>query len=104
MQLASTFGMVTNGWLNHTRGGRWTEPPIEETLNRVSDAKFSRVVYYPYGFLADNAESQLESQLAAEGRPDLQVRFLPCLNESAELAKAIADQVAESRQPVMPVD
>ena len=61
--------MVANGWLNHTRGGKWTDPPIEETLKRVSDAGFRDVVYYPYGFLADNAESQLEGQLAAAGGP-----------------------------------
>ena len=89
-RLSSTFGMVASGWLNHTRGGRWTEPPIEETLKRVSDAGFSKVVYYPYGFLADNAESQLEGRLAAAGRPELQIQFLPCLNGSAELAAAIA--------------
>lgn len=92
-RLAGKFGMIANGWLNHTRGGKWTDPPIEETLQRVSEAGFRDVVYYPYGFLADNAESQLEGQLAAAARPELKVRFLPCLNASAELADAIASQV-----------
>jgi protoheme ferro-lyase len=92
-RLSRCFGMVANGWLNHSRGGKWTEPPIEETLKRVSEAGIRDVVYYPYGFLADNAESQLEGQLAAAGQPDLKVRFVPCLNGSAELAEAIASQV-----------
>lgn len=93
-RLSNSFGMVANGWLNHSRGGRWTEPPIEETLRRVSDAGYRDVVYYPYGFLADNAESQLEGKLAAAGRPELRVRFVPCLNGSFALAAAIARQVA----------
>jgi protoheme ferro-lyase len=92
-RLSKSFGMVANGWLNHTRGGRWTEPPIEKTLRRVSDAGYTDVVYYPYGFLADNAESQLEGKLAAAGRPELRVRFVPCLNGSVELAEVIARQV-----------
>lgn len=92
-RLAACFGLVANGWLNHTRGGKWTEPPIEETLKRVSDAGFRDVVYYPYGFLADNAESQLEGQLAAAARPELRVRFIPCLNGSPDLAQVIASQV-----------
>lgn len=92
-RLSSVFGMVTNGWLNHTRGGKWTDPPIEETLKRVSEAGFRDVVYYPYGFLADNAESQLEGQIAAAARPELRVRFVPCLNGSFDLADAIASQV-----------
>lgn len=92
-RLSSCFGIVANGWLNHTRGGKWTEPPIEETLQRVSDAGYRDVVYYPYGFLADNAESQLEGQLAAAARPELNVRFIPCLNGSPDLAQVIASQV-----------
>ena len=92
-RLSKCFGMIANGWLNHSRGGKWTEPPIEETLKRVHDAGYRDVVYYPYGFLADNAESQLEGQLAAAGQPDLKVRFVPCLNGSAELAEAIASQI-----------
>lgn len=93
------FGLILNGWLNHTRGGRWTEPPIEQTLQRVSEAGFTKVVYYPFGFLADNAESQLEGWLAAAARPELSVRFLPCLNDSRDLAAAIAGQVL-GRGPV----
>ena len=91
--LSGSFGIVVNGWLNHTRGGQWTDPPIEEALKRVSDAGFRDVVYYPYGFLADNAESQLEGQLAAAGRPELKVRFVRCLNGSPDLAQVIASQV-----------
>ena len=78
--------------MNHTRGGKWTEPPIEETLQRVSNAGFRDVIYYPYGFLADNAESQLEGQLAAAARPELKVRFIACLNGSPDLAQEIASQ------------
>jgi protoheme ferro-lyase len=96
-RLSSCFGIVTNGWLNHTRGGKWTDPPIEQTLQRVSDAGFTDVVYYPYGFLADNAESQLEGQLAAAAQPHLKVQFVPCLNGSPDLAQVIAAQVITSR-------
>lgn len=91
--LSNCFGMVANGWLNHSRGGKWTDPPIDETLKRVTAAGYRDVVYYPYGFLADNAESQLEGKLAAAAFPDLRVRFVPCLNGSPELADAIASQV-----------
>jgi protoheme ferro-lyase len=94
--LSTSFGMIANGWLNHTRGGKWTEPPIEETLKRVKDAGFRDVVYYPYGFLADNAESQLEGRIAAAAQPDLRVRFVPCLNGSPELAEVIANQVVSA--------
>jgi protoheme ferro-lyase len=95
--LSDRFGMIANGWLNHSRGGKWTDPPIEETLKRVKEGGYRDVVYYPYGFLADNAESQLEGKLAAAGQPGLNVRFVPCLNGSSELADAIASQVASGQ-------
>jgi len=95
-RLAGSFGMIANGWLNHLRGGRWTEPPIEETLQKVSDAGYREVIYYPYGFLADNAESQLEGQIFAAQRPELRVRFVPCLNASPALADVIAAQVTDA--------
>lgn len=97
-RLSTHFGLILNGWLNHTRGGRWTAPPIDETLQRVSQAGFTNVVYYPFGFLADNAESQLEGQLAAVAQPDLQIRFLPCLNDAGPLATALVRQIASVKR------
>lgn len=94
-RLSKCFGLIANGWLNHTRGGQWTEPPIEETLKRVSALGYRDVVYYPYGFLADNAESQLEGRVAAAAHPEMRVRFVPCFNESPALAAAIAGQIAK---------
>jgi protoheme ferro-lyase len=95
-RLSGRFGMIANGWLNHSRGGKWTEPPIEQTLRQVRDAGYRDVVYYPYGFLADNAETQLEGKLAATGQPELRVRFVPCLNGSPDLAEAIAAQIVRA--------
>ena len=83
----------SHGWLNHTRGGRWTEPPIEAALERRRGGGLPRVVYYPYGFLADNAESELEGRIALAAHPAIAARHLPCLNDSAPLLAAIADQV-----------
>ncbi len=92
-RLAPHFGMVVNGWLNHTRGGKWTEPPIEEALADVQGAGYSRVVYYPYGFLADNAESELEGRVALAGVPSVASRHLPCLNDTTRLVDLVARQV-----------
>jgi protoheme ferro-lyase len=91
-RLTSHFGVVVNGWLNHTRGGRWTEPSIDAALARAAASGCTRVVYYPYGFLADNAESELEGRMALEGLPNgVEARHLPCLNESAALVALVAE-------------
>jgi protoheme ferro-lyase len=100
--LRGEFGMVANGWLNHVYGGRWTEPAIEDALRQVAEAGFRRVVYYPYGFVADNAESELEGRVALRGRPELVALHLPCLNDSrvylAALARQVLDATTERRK------
>jgi ferrochelatase len=96
-RLAPCFGLVVPGWLNHVRGGRWTEPSADEALRQVAAAGLSRVVYFPYGFLADNAESQLEGRVALRSQPRLEARHLPCLNGSPLLIDPLAKAVARSR-------
>ena len=101
-RLERRFGLVVNGWLNHTRGGRWTEPPVDQALARVAAAGFRRVVYFPYGFLGDNAESQLEGRVALENAPSLEARHLPCLNEAPGLLDLLVRQVLSCASTCLP--
>jgi len=77
-KLEPLFASFQVGWLNHTRGGAWTEPAMDQLGDTLARANAKPVIYYPLGFLADNAESLLEGPDALSGLPDL-VR-LPCLN------------------------
>lgn len=92
-RVSGCFGTVAHGWLNHTRGGRWTEPPMDQALRRLLDRGFRKILYFPYGFLADNAETELEGRVIVESLPELEARFVPCLNDSSHLAGAIAEQI-----------
>ncbi len=106
--LARDFGLVVNGWLNHTRGGRWTEPAMPDALRAVREAGFKKVAYFPYGFLADNAETELEGKVALRGETWDESVLLPSLNDDAGLVELLAaDLVAgtatdavETRTPV----
>jgi ferrochelatase len=89
-RLAGRFDTVSNGWLNHKFGGRWTEPPVKEALSRVAGAGFRRVVYFPFGFYSDNAETELEGRVALRSQAWQEVAHLPCLNDDPALAEALA--------------
>jgi protoheme ferro-lyase len=91
-RLAGRFGLIVNGWLNHTRGGRWTEPAVDAALAEVERAGFRRVVYFPFGFLGDNAESQLEGRVAL-ARTSLDALHLPCLNASGALLETLTARI-----------
>jgi protoheme ferro-lyase len=93
-RLAAHFGRVQRGWLNHVMGGTWTSPPADVAVRDLVHEGYRKVVYFPYGFLADNAESQLEGRVLLEAQPGLEaVEHLPCLNASDGLAAALADAV-----------
>jgi len=92
-RLKTRFGRVQIGWLNHVYGGRWTEPAADVALRDLEKAGFRRVVYFPFGFLADNAESQLEGRVALRAAPALQAVHLPCLNSDADLVRTVSKQV-----------
>lgn len=91
--LGPRFGRVQLGWLNHVYGGKWTEPAADVALRDLERDGFRRVVYYPFGFLADNAESQLEGRIALRTAPRLGDMHLPCLNDEAEFIALLRDQI-----------
>ena len=96
-RLAPRFGRVLWGWLNHTMGGEWTSPAADEGLGMLLAEGYRRIAYFPYGFLADNAESQLEGKIILKQAPaGVATVHLPCLNASPGLAEALARSVLNS--------
>jgi ferrochelatase len=92
-RLEGQFAHVELGWLNHVYGGRWTEPPVDLVLRGIHELGIDKVVYFPFGFYADNAETLLEGRVALRTQPQLEAIQLSCLNDSSELMRALARQV-----------
>jgi protoheme ferro-lyase len=90
-------GLVRVGWLNHTRGGKWTTPAIGHALPCVQNRGFRNLVYFPWGFTTDNAETALEGRIALRDlkTPFDRVEYLPCLNTSGAFVSLLADRITE---------
>lgn len=78
----NVFGDVKLGCLNHTAGGEWTADTVEKALDEFRSEGFEAVAMFPFGYFADNSETDYESQkqLDASGIPVRQ--YIPCINES----------------------
>jgi ferrochelatase len=98
-RLKPDYGLIVNGWLNHTMGGRWTEPPADVALKQVAEAGYRRVVYFPYGFLADNAESELEGRQVLRTQGWAEVVHLPCVNAAPAFLTELARYVVKHAIP-----
>jgi protoheme ferro-lyase len=92
--LISLFSSVRIGWLNHSRGGLWTQPGMVDVGNPLREAGCEKVVYYPAGFLTDNAETLLEGPALLGDFPERIV--LPCLNNEPELVQFIAERIDQA--------
>jgi Fe2+ transport system protein FeoA len=66
---------------------------VDRALRDVAERRLRRVVYFPFGFLADNAETLLEGRQALREEPGLEPLHLPCLNTDPGLLKALAAQI-----------
>ena len=64
---------------------------MDDALAQVAGAGFRKAVYFPFGFLADNAETELEGRVALRKQPRLEALHLPCLNDSPRLIGALGD-------------
>ena len=94
-RLRGKFRHVSVGWLNHVRGGVWTSPELADAAQSMVDRGLKRVVYFPFGFLADNAETQLEGRLVLREFKGLEVLYLPCLNDWPPFIDYLRDRVEE---------
>ena len=93
--IAPRAGAVSVGWLNHTRGGEWTRPAVPEALAELRARGFKKLVYFPWGFTTDNAETMLEGRIALRDMTDPfeRVEYLECVNSYPALIGLLTDTI-----------
>ncbi len=93
--LRERFKRIRIGWLNHTLGGKWTEPEVAQSAREVQEVGVRDVVYFPFGFLGDNGESQQEGRAALDEFEWNDMLYLPCPNTHGPFIEYLADKVVE---------
>jgi len=89
------FYDVRQGCINHSRGGVWTSDTIEKALYDFKSEEYDGVVMFPYGFFADNSETEFDSRkkLDEAGFPFSQ--YIRCINDAPSFGKWLASKVLE---------
>ncbi|MBD3265738.1 hypothetical protein GF373_03645, partial [bacterium] len=88
--LKGEFADVRIGWLNHRLGGDWTTPTAEQSAKNLLEQGYKTWIYFPFGFLADNAESLLEGRVVFRDLGVESYHHLPCINEDPDFLRFIA--------------
>lgn len=93
--LKDRFRTVRVGWLNHKIGGKWTFPAVDESAGECWEQGIRNVVYFPFGFMGDNAESQCEGKDALASFQWEQLLYLPCPNDNNAFCRFLAEKTLE---------
>lgn len=94
-RMKERFQWIRIGWLNHKLGGMWTCPSCEVTGEEVHKRGIKNVVYFPFGFIGDNGESQLEGRAQLGDEWD-DLLYLPCPNEDERVLGVMAQMGVEA--------
>jgi len=92
------FQEIKQGCMNHSAGGEWTSDTVEKALRFFRAEGYDAVVMFPYGFFADNSETEYDArkQLDKSGFPLSQ--YVRCINGSPAFTRWLADRVLEELQ------
>ncbi len=90
----NVFGEVKLGCLNHNRGGEWTRETAERALEEFAAEGFSSVAMFPFGYFADNSETDYEAKKQLDSSPFAVKRYIPCVNDSPAFARWLASRIA----------
>lgn len=94
-RLSSYFERASIAWLNHRRGGEWTSPSIQQAAKEMIERGISDLVYFPFGFLADNEETELNSKRILKTVGITDYIHLPCVNDDDRFIKFLAEVILE---------
>ena len=95
--LKEDFSEIKIGWLNHRLGGDWTVPTAEQSARKLKEEN-KPIVYFPFGFLADNAETILEGKMVMERLGIQKYHHLPCINDNPAFINLLAECIEKEKQ------
>ena len=91
----NVFGEVKLGCLNHTAGGEWTSDTAEKALGELSEAGYEAVAMFPFGYFADNSETDYEAKRQLDASGIGHTQYIPCINASPDFFRWLATRIEE---------
>ncbi|NTV03027.1 MAG: ferrochelatase [Chlorobiaceae bacterium] len=86
----NVFGEVKLGCLNHSAGGEWTPDTVEKALEELRGQGIGSVAMFPFGYFADNSETDYEAKRLLDDSGIDRTQYIPCINESPDFFRWLA--------------
>jgi len=92
------FTDVRQGCMNHSRGGEWTADTIEKALAEFKAEGYDGVVMFPYGFFADNSETEYDASKKLEKAGFPLFQYVRCINDTPGFIYWLSGKVLDGLQ------
>lgn len=90
----NSFDEIKIGCLNHSRGGEWTPETVERAIAEFEQEGFESVAMFPFGYFADNSETDYESKKLLDHSSVAHKHYISCINDSPAFARWLASKIA----------
>ena len=91
----NVFHGIKQGCMNHTAGGEWTSDTVQKAFREFLDEGYDSVVMFPYGFFADNSETEYEARTLLEKTAFTYKQYVRCINGYTEFAEWLASRIID---------
>ena len=91
----NVFDGVKQGCMNHTAGGEWTSETVQKAFQEFMAEGYDSVAMFPYGFFADNSETEYEAQKLLEKSPFSYKQYVRCINGFPPFAEWLTSRIID---------
>lgn len=91
----NVFHGVKQGCMNHSTGGEWTSETVQKAFEEFRAEGYDSVVMFPYGFFADNSETEYEARTLLEKSSFSYKQYIRCINGFPQFAEWLASRIVD---------
>lgn len=91
----NVFDGIHQGCMNHSTGGEWTSETVEKAFREFEAEGYDSVVMFPYGFFADNSETEYEARKLLEKSSFRYKQYIRCVNGFPPFARWLASRIVD---------
>jgi len=91
----NVFSDIRQGCMNHSAGGEWTADTVQKAIEEFRHEGCDGIVMFPYGFFADNSETEYEARRLLDHSGLDMVQYVGCINDSPAFAGWLSGKVVD---------
>ncbi|MCS7012992.1 MAG: ferrochelatase [Chloroherpetonaceae bacterium] len=94
------FSHITVAYLNHTVGGRWTTPTLEDAIATLKAHGIETAVAFASGYFTDSSETHHAAEVLSRAKFRA-AYYLPCVNDTDDFTRYLAERIQKAARGLL---